>query len=203
MLRSMSGVALSLRRGAMILSTAILLSTVLGVILVAPAIAAERVVLRYGIFWRSLPMADLTEFAETGVESEQLGRYLRLANQEPAKLQAILNRPIQTEPRSLNLILSSPAGDALLDEMSRYIYSDEEDDKAALRTAIERSTADDQKLSLVELLQNYPTETVDINVRRAVATYKKIASLQSQVQSQFGGALGIGLDQILREIDRR
>jgi Alpha/beta hydrolase of unknown function (DUF1400) len=123
-----------------------------------------------------------------------------MSNQEPAKLQEILNRPIKTEPRSLDLILSSPAGDALLDELSRYIRNSEDDDKAALRTAIERSAADDQKLSLLELLQNYPTEEVDINVRRAVATYQKIASIQSQV----GGVLGDGLlEQIMREVERR
>jgi hypothetical protein len=188
--------AATLRRGALLLSVAALLATMIP----APASAAETVLLRYGIFWGSLPMSDLTAFAETGAESPRLKRYLRMSNQEPAKLQEILNRPIKTEPRSLDLILSSPAGDALLDELSRYIRNSEDDDKAALRTAIERSAADDQKLSLLELLQNYPTEEVDINVRRAVATYQKIASIQSQV----GGVLGDGLlEQIMREVERR
>ena len=192
--KSASKLTLILKRGRLLLG----LSVVLSASLTSPASAAETVVLHYGIFWRSLPMADLTEFAQTGTQSARLGRYLRLANQEPAKLQNILNRQITTEPRSLDLILSSPAGDALLEELSRYIHNSEDDDKAALRTAIEQSTADDQKLSLLELLQNYPTEEVDINVRRAVATYEKIANIQSQA----GGILGDGLDQILRKIDR-
>jgi hypothetical protein len=42
----------------------------------AAASAAETVVLRYGIFRGSLPMADLTEFAATGTESARLKRYL-------------------------------------------------------------------------------------------------------------------------------
>lgn len=184
-----------LARGVLLLSLIMALS----LSWVGSARAAETVVLRYGIFRGSLPMADLTEFAETGAESAKLKRYLRLSNQEPARLQGILNRQIAAEPRSLELILSSPAGDALLDELSRYIYSAEADDKTALRTAIERSAADNRQLSLVELLQNYPTDKVDINVRRAVATYEKIAKFQSQ----FGGLLGTGLDQILREIERR
>ena len=172
----------------------------------AAASAAETVVLRYGIFRGSLPMADLTEFAATGTESARLKRYLRLGKQEPAELQKILNDKIATEPRSLNLVLASPAGDALLGELSRYIYSSERDDKAKLRSSIESSTADDQQLSLLELLQNYPTEEVYINVRRAITTYQQIASIQTQVENVDGvveGVFGGGLNQILREIDRR
>ena len=189
------GGSFSARRGALLLT----LVTMLSLVVAPSARAAETVVLRYGIFRGSLPVADLTEFAQTGVESARLKRYLKLSNQEPAKLQGILNRQITAEPRSLDLILSSPAGDALLNELSRYIYSSEDDDRAALQTAIERSTAEDQQLSLLDILQNYPTEEVSINVRRAVATYEKIA----RFQSQFGGLLGTGLDQILREIERR
>jgi len=171
-------------------------------ILPASASAAETVVLRYGIFRGSLPMADLTEFAATGTESTRLKRYLRLAKQEPAELQKILNDKIATEPRSFSLVLASPAGDALLGELSRYIYSSERDDKAKLRTSIESSTADDQQLSLLELLQNYPTEEVYINVRRAIATYQQIAGIQTQVDGVLGDGLGGSLNQILREIDR-
>jgi Alpha/beta hydrolase of unknown function (DUF1400) len=165
----------------------------------AAASAAETVVLRYGIFRGSLPTADLAEFAETGNQSDRLKRYLRLADQEPADLQRILNNQISTEPRGFNLLMSSPAGDALLGELSRYIYNSKDDDKAALRTAINSSAEADQQISLIDILQNYPTENVYINVKRAVSTYQQIASIQSKVD----GVLGGGLDQILREINRR
>ncbi len=163
------------------------------------ASAAETVVLRYGIFRGSLPMADLSRFAETGEQSDQLKRYLRLADQEPADLQRILNSQIDANQRGFDLVMSSPAGDALLGELSRYIYSSKRDDKAALRTALNSSTADDQQVSLVELLENYPNQKVDINVRRAVSTYQQIASIQSQVDGVLEGGLG----QLLQQIDSR
>lgn len=170
-----------------------------GIIYPTAAEAAETVVLRYGIFRGSLPMADLSRFAETGEQSDRLKRYLRLAEQEPADLQRILNSQIDTDQRGFDLVMSSPAGDALLGELSRYIYSSKRDDKAALRTALNSSTVDDSQVSLVELLENYPNSKVDINVRQAVSTYQQIASVQSRVDS----VLDDGLGQLLRQINSR
>lgn len=179
------------------LGLAMLATGLVGAILPASASAAETVVLRYGIFRGSLPMADLSEFAETGEQSDRLKRYLRLADQEPADLQRILNSPIPTEPSSFNLLMASPAGDALLGELSRYIYNSKDNDRAALREAIDSSVAADQQISLIDLLQNYPTEKVYINVRRAISTYQQIASLQERVDGVMGSGIGELLNQVI------
>lgn len=165
----------------------------------APSVqAAQTVVLRYGIFTGSVPVQDLKEFAETGETSRRLRRYLRLGGQEPEQFRQYLTEEATANKRTLELLLSSPAGDVLLDEFSEYMYiPNSNDDQEALQTALTTSVEDDNKISLVELLQNYPREKVHINVRRAVSTYRQFAS----IQERFEGVLNGRFEEVLEEID--
>lgn len=172
--------------------------TLLGWLVTAtPGQAAERVVLRYGIFRGSIPVADLNEFAETGETSRTLRRYLRLAKEEPEQFRQVLTAEAPADSRNLDRLLDSPAGDVLLDEFSRYLYTPEQDDREALRTAFKVAAEDDQKISFLELLQDYPAKEAHINVRRAISTYQQIASIQSRVEGVLGGQL----DEVLQKID--
>jgi hypothetical protein len=165
--------------------------------LMVPAQAAETVVLRYSIFRRSLPVADLTEFAETGEPSRRLQRYLRMANEEPERFRQFITEETPADPQTLDRVLVSPAGDVLLDKLSEYIYTPEQDDREALRVALNQAAENDSKISFLEVLQTYPAAEAHINVRRAINTYRQIAELQQQVE----GVLGGGLDEVLREIN--
>lgn len=171
----------------------VILSSLMG--LATGAKAAETVVLRYGIFRGSVPVADLNEFAETGEATGRIRRYLRLADQEPQQFQQILTETATVSPNRLDFFLASPAGDLVLDELSRYIYAPDSDSRKDLRSAITASAVD-QQLSLLEVLQNYPTEKVHINVRRAISTYQRFAQVQSDVDS----ALGDGAVDRLRDL---
>lgn len=165
---------------------------------VPSAEAAETVILRYGIFRGSIPMADLTEFAETGETTRRLRRYFNRANQDPEKFRQFLTEEVATDPRTLNRVLESPAGDVLLDEMTQYIHSPERrDDRATLKSALTLAANNDNHLSFVELLEEYPTEEVHINVRRVAATYRQFAAIQERV----GGVLEGDLGEILREVN--
>lgn len=164
--------------------------------LASPAEAAETVVLRYGIFRGSVPVSDLEKFAETGEARGKLKRYLNLANQEPEQFRQILTDEAAIDPGRLDFFLGSPAGDLLMDELSGYIYTSRRNDPEALRTAIATS-ADDRRVSFLEVLQNYPTEKVYINVRKAISTYQEFAKIQEDISPVLEGGLG----EILREIN--
>jgi hypothetical protein len=165
--------------------------------IVPAAQAAETVVLRYGIFRGSLPVQDLATFAETGQASKRLNHYLKLADQDPERFRRYLTDAVSTDPKTLNFLLASPAGDYLLDQFHRYLYvPDRDDDRELLRSALETSAASDGKISLVKVLQNYQAEEVHINVRRVVSTARQFAS----IQSRFGGILNGRLDEIFRAI---
>jgi Alpha/beta hydrolase of unknown function (DUF1400) len=166
------------------------LASLLLLVTAAPVRAAETVVLRYGIFRGSVPVADLTEFAETGETSRQLRRYLRLADQEPEEFRQILTETVATDARNFDRLITSPAGDALLNELSDYLYSPRQDDQEALKTALTTSAEDDNQISLLEVLQNYPTEAVHVNVRRAIATYERFAAVQQRVDRVLDSGVG-------------
>lgn len=160
-----------------------------------PVQAAETVVLRYGIFRGSIPVADLTEFAETGETSRRLRRYLRIADQEPEEFRQILTKTVAT--RNFDRLLTSPAGDVLLNELSDYLYNTKQDDQEALKTALTASAENDSQVSLLEVLQNYPTQEVHINVRRAIATYEQFAAVQQRVDQ----VLDSGVGDLLQELN--
>jgi hypothetical protein len=185
------------QRLLLLIASATILGSVLGI--TTSAQAAETVVLKYGIFRGSIPVQDLTTFAETGEASKRLSRYLRLAKQDPDQFRHYLTDDVSTDSKTLNLLLSSPAGDVLLNQFSEYIYlPDSRDDQQMLRSALETSAANDGKLNLVEILQNYPNEKVYINVRRVISTSRQFAA----IQQRFGGVVNSGLD-ILRQIESR
>jgi hypothetical protein len=164
------------------------------VTLVPSGQAAETVVLRYGIFRRSLPVADLTNFVETGETSGRLRRYLRLADLEPEQFRQTLSEGITANPNSLKLLLESPAGDVLLGEVGEYMYvPNRRDDHEILRSALTASAEDDDQISLIEVLENYPSEKVYINVNKVVSTYQQFAS----IQERFSGVLNGRLSEIL------
>lgn len=165
--------------------------------LAAPTPAAEKIVLRYGIFRRSVPVSDLTEFAETGEPSRRLNRYLRMADEDPERFRQFLIEETPADPKTMNRLLASPAGDVLLDKLSEYLYTPEQDDREALRVALTTAAENDSKISFLEVLQTYPAEEAHINVRRAIDTYRQIAAVQQRVE----GVLGGGLEEVLREIN--
>ncbi len=162
-----------------------------------PVQAAEELVLRYGIFRGSVPVADLNEFAETGETSRSLRRYLRLAKEDPEQFRQFLTAEAPVESRNLDRLLDSPAGDVLLDEFSKYLYTPHQDDREALRTALKTAVEDDQKISFLEVLQDYPAKEAHINVRRAISTYQQVIAVQSRVEGILGGRF----DEILHQIN--
>lgn len=169
-----------------------------GLVSLPRAEAAETVVLKYGLFRGSVPVQDLTKFAETGETSGRLRRYLRLANQEPEQFRQYLTESANLDAKTLDLLLNSPAGDVLLNEFSEYIYiPNSRDDQDALKTALTSSVETDGQLDLIEVLQNYPRKKVYINVNHVISTYRQFAS----IQERFGGILNGQLEQIFRAID--
>jgi hypothetical protein len=180
------------------LTTVLTTGLSLALYLLAPsAEAAQTVVLRYGIFRGSVPVSDLEEFAETGEARGKLKRYLNLANQEPEQFRQILTDEAAIEPDRLDFFLDSPAGDLLMGELSEYIYTSRRNDPEALRTAITTSTENDRRVSFLEVLQNYPTEKVYINVRKAISTYQEFAKIQEDLNPVLEGRL----EEILQDIN--
>jgi hypothetical protein len=161
------------------------------------AIAAERVILKYSIFRQSVSVDELTTLAETGETSRSLQRYLRLAGKQPEEVRQTLTQEAEVNVILVDRALNNPVGDRVLDEIGGAIYPPSgEANREAMRSALVLSASDDNRISLIEVIQNYPTEEVVVDGDRLVATYNQIQS----IQERFGGIVERGLDGVLDRI---
>ncbi|MCU0566933.1 MAG: alpha/beta hydrolase [Oculatellaceae cyanobacterium Prado106] len=148
------------------------------------AIAAERVILKYRIFQNSVAVSDLTTLAETGEVSDELKPYFRLSRQEPEKVREILNQTVDVDVVTLDRVLNSFAGDFILERLNQYIYTESrEADTQAMRAALVLSASKDNKVSLLEVTQNYPTQDVYIDGDRLEEAYDQLTLLRGSVEN--------------------
>jgi hypothetical protein len=160
------------------------------------AIASQQIVLKYKIFQRSLPVQDLTTLSETGGVSKKLQYYIDKTHQDPEKVRQTLTQNVEIDPVTLDRVLNSPAGDALLDQLSKYIYTpSHRDDRQALRAALSLSASNDRQINLLEIMQNYPTPRVYLDGERLLDAYQDLKSVQEQVRAVQGP-----LEELLRQI---
>ncbi len=152
--------------------------------IVPQAHAANEIVFRYGILRQRLSVVELTKFAETGEQSPVLERYLRRTNSKPEEIRQALNQSVAMTPTTLDKGLNNTVGNLLLDELGKMIQTpDDQNNREALRTALIDSTAKDNKLTILEVIQNYPAEEIHLDVMRAVKTYNRLARYQQPVQN--------------------
>ncbi|KAM3115076.1 alpha/beta hydrolase [Phormidesmis sp. 146-33] len=150
----------------------------------AEAIAAERVTLKYKIFRESISVPQLTTFAKTGEISQSLRFYLNATRQNPEDVRRVLNRPIDVNVVTLDRTLNSRVGELLLDQIGQAIHPPvEEVNRQALRSALVLSAQSDNQISLIEVLQNYPTAEVEVEGERLVQAYRQLSALNGRLRN--------------------
>jgi len=173
---------LSLRRALGLMATASILFSS------TSAFAAERVVLKYRILRESISVEELATFAETGQLSTSLRIKLALARQEPKVFRRYLTQPVKVNPILLDRLLNSRIGNVLLDEISQAVHTpSRQADRQALRSALIISASGDRQITLIEILQNYPTSEVEVEGDRLESTYRQIRRLGERLQNLLGG----------------
>lgn len=142
------------------------------------AIAAEEILLRYGIFERAVAVSDLSQLAETGETTDQLESYFDTAEVSATEVQELLNSDVAVDGVNLNRILDNPIGDVLLDEVSKSIYPESgAAGRQSMRAALVLSAVDDDRITLIEVLENYPTSRVVLDTERLAETYEDFQDL--------------------------
>jgi len=146
--------------------------------------AAEEIVFRYGILRQRLSVVELTKFAETGEQSPVLERYLRRTNSNPEEVRQVLNQSVDVSKGTLDTGLNNVVGNLLLDELGKMIQTpNDEGNRDALKAALVNSAEKDNKLTILEVIQNYPTDEIHLDVKRAIKTYNRLAEYQKPVQT--------------------
>ncbi|WP_421659005.1 alpha/beta hydrolase [Leptothermofonsia sp. ETS-13] len=148
-------------------------------------LAAERIVLKYGILRQSVSVNDLTNFAETGDRSALEG--YGISEGESQRVRTALTQKVKMNPRWLDQGLNTPLGEALLDEIGQTIQAPaDEASRQALRSALVLSASDDGKISLLEVIQKYPTREVYVDGKRLASAYNQIAKFEGQIRKVLG-----------------
>jgi Alpha/beta hydrolase of unknown function (DUF1400) len=154
------------------------------------AFAAKQVVLKYRIFRESVSVSELTTFAETGQTSSNLQTYLRMSGQKPEAVRQSLTRQVRINPILLDRVLNSPIGNTLLDPLAQAIQTPANvENRKALRAALVLSASGDGKFSLLEVVQNYPTQEVLLDGDRIEDAYRRLSELADRLQTPLGNIL--------------
>jgi len=158
--------------------------------------AAQKVVLKYSVMRMTLPVTELEIFAETGKMSPALEMLLGKANKDPETVRRSLTRSVKVSQRFLEQTLNSQIGEVILDEVGQVIRTPSgEDNRQALRSALVLSARDDNEITLLEAMKNYPTSEVYVEGDKLVEAYGKLVALSEEL-----GGVSERLQDILNKI---
>lgn len=144
----------------------------------SPATASQVVVLTYGPQRIAVPIAELEEFARTGEASRVIRFLTGIANVDRELFRTVLTQEIPANVRILDRSLNFIVGELFLYEISQAIYPpSRRRGIEALRSSLVLSAADDGRISLLEILQRYPAQRVEVDARRLNQTYGQVQFL--------------------------
>lgn len=158
------------------------ITTLFFLILMSPVKGAESIILKYGFLEDSISVPELSTFSQTGETSKQLDSYLKLAKQNPETVRRVLSKKIPVDGLMLSKMLNNPVGNLLLDSISEVISTpSEKASRQSLRGALVTSAIEDNNLSLMEVIENYPTEEVHVKGDRLLEIYQQIEGVLSKI----------------------
>ena len=135
----------------------------------APSLAAEKIVVRYGIFEQSLPVADLRNYAETRKISAALQDFLRyLDSKDQERLQEALQVKMSLDIVALDKLLDTESGQKFLSIISQAIARRDNEGIPALRAAVILGTKSPEGLGIISFLEAYPSKRIVINLSEAL-----------------------------------
>jgi predicted dienelactone hydrolase len=136
--------------------------------LVKPAPAAERVILTYGFAEISTSVESLRNYAERGEVDEALAPYLDfLSEAQRSQLRSVLQARPNIGPVSISQLLYSSIGNTVLRSLGDIIRTPSRRNGAkGLRGALVLAAAEPGGLSLLSVIDKFPSDTVRIDSPR-------------------------------------
>lgn len=167
------------------------LSAVLGlgfsVLSATSAQASADITLINGALNTTVTYEELKMLADTGVADGNLVLVLDDADETPEAAREFLNQRIEYKLTAADALFNNGEGEALLDKLAKVIMprNTTQDAKQALRSAIVTSLQDDNALTPLEIVANFPVDAqVDvIRLREASASYAGLDKVMALLQS--------------------
>lgn len=153
------------------------------------AATSKQIVFTHGSLEASLRVGDLVNFVNTGEISRPLLFYLRFAKVQPEDLRSLLTKEIDADLRRLDKNLNSLLGEYALFQIGRVVHSrSRQANIQALRSTLAISASNDNRISPIELLQNYPLSQMYVDGVRLSQLLRTI--------KRAGGAKGFALEKL-------
>lgn len=149
------------------------------------AIAAERIGLKYDIGTAYISVADLEKFAKEGDTSPVLSVYkqiLQIEDQE--KLRRLLLTPAEASPWAIEQFNNTPLGTDVLSRFGNIIRVDNgQNGLDALKIAINKASDLEGGLTLLGILQEFPSDTLEVDLNYGVDIIRDLSQIIYEDQS--------------------
>ncbi|RMG14324.1 MAG: alpha/beta hydrolase [Cyanobacteria bacterium J055] len=154
-----------------------------------PAVAADRIYASYAVLERSISIAALEEYAKNGKIEEDLAVYARYVTPDDLEeLRKILRARADLDPVVISQFLYTRQGEVLLKRLGEVIQSGSGNSGFyGLRAALILAAADDEGLTLLNVLRQFPTSEIRVNLQRALQMAQELQGWVNQTKRAIDG----------------
>lgn len=134
----------------------------------------------------TVSLEEIKTFVSNGGLRQPVRDFFNSSNQEPGVVQRAFTREIEV-PRNLGIeFLDTSVGQLVLSQLVRHVQS--ADPLPNLRTSLRASIQNDRRISLLELIENYPTETLTLDITPLVRTYESVVAIANRLMPALESA---------------
>lgn len=124
-------------------------------------------------------LAEVKEFVRTGGLRQPIRDFLGSSRQDPGILQRAFTKEVVI-PENLGIdFLDTALGQFMVSQIASLVQS--ADPVPNLRTALRASIQDDRSISLIEVIENYPTEMITMDITGLVRTYDSVVAVVNRL----------------------
>ena len=143
----------------------------------------KSIYLVFGPIKQRIPISDLEAFAKDGKMTMTIKTLVSASKQKADTLRGLLTLEIGLPAKNLYCLVYSPTGDELARGLGKSIRTHRRTESAkAIQAALMLSASDDDKISILEILQKYPLPGMYFDVSGIRSTSKQLEGMSSSLQ---------------------
>ncbi|MGB3495623.1 MAG: alpha/beta hydrolase [Elainellaceae cyanobacterium] len=150
--------------------------------------AADEIILIYNTQTFTIDSGEIRRFAETGEVPSDLQVFFDDVDQVPSVIQSLLVDDIRI-PRVVEEFLDSPTGEFVLIQLDQVVSNPSTSgDLESIRTAVS-DAGSDRSISVLELLDSYPTDQVALNISDLEGVYYQVSTFVERIEPAIATAV--------------
>ncbi|MEG5061474.1 alpha/beta hydrolase [Microcoleus sp. A2-C5] len=155
----------------------------------APALGAQRIYVTYGPLEESVPIESLALFAKEGKIDSNLDGFAQYAKKtQLAEIRSGLQAKAEISHVTIAQFLYTPQGEVLLERLGRVIQTKaRQPGFYAIRAALILAASDPEGLTILNVLQKFPTYGIRIDIARGLAIANELTSLINRSNRTIAG----------------